>query len=360
MLRADPLSRRPDHEEGVKTNNLDCMVLKPKFFAIKALYTSHLAVIQDNDVILRIKLALENDAMTKSYKHLLTSGAREFKKSLQEWNFEKGLLLHCGKIYVPKDQDIRLELLRLHHNTTLAGHLGRWKTLELLTRNYWWPGMSVDVKKYVAGCDTCQRNKPSHKVPYGLLQPNEVPSTPWEIITIDLITQLPGSVDSDGKTRTAIVVVVDRLTKRAHFFPQDNSCTAQQVATILYEQVFRHHGLPRQIISDRGMQFTSKVFKEFLKKLDIKGSMSTAYHPQTDGQTERVNQTLEQYLRIFCNTRQDNWVKFLASAKFAYNNAASESTLQSPFYLEYGYHPCMIPIDTHEFITPSIKEILKH
>jgi hypothetical protein len=164
------------------------------------------------------------------------------------------------------------------------------------------------------------------------VQPNEVPSTPWEIITIDLITQLPGSVDSDGKTRTAIVVVVDRLTKRAHFFPQDNSWTAQQVATILYEQVFQHHGLPRQIISDRGVQFTSKVFKEFLKKLDIKGSMSTAYHPQTDGQTERVNQTLEQYLRIFCNTRQDNWVKFLASAKFAYNNTTSESTLQSPFY----------------------------
>jgi transposase InsO family protein len=120
------------------------------------------------------------------------------------------------------------------------------------------------------------------------------------------------------------------------------------------------HGLPCQIISDRGVQFTSKVFKEFLKKLDIKGSMSTAYHPQTDGQTERVNQTLEQYLRIFCNTHQNNWVKFLASAKFAYNNAASESTLQSPFYLEYGYHPWMIPIDMQEFTTPSIEEILNH
>jgi hypothetical protein len=111
MLRADPLSRRPDHEEGVKTNNLDCMVLKPKFFAIKAMFTSHLAVVQDNDVILRIKSALENNTMTKSYRHLLTLGAREFKKSLQEWNFGKGLLLHHSKIYVPKDQDIRLELL---------------------------------------------------------------------------------------------------------------------------------------------------------------------------------------------------------------------------------------------------------
>jgi hypothetical protein len=111
MLRADPLSRRPDHEEGVKTNNLDHTVLKPKFFAIKAMFTCHLAIVQDNDVILRIKIALENNAMTKSCKHLLTLGAREFKKSLQEWNFEQGLLLHCGKIYVPKDQDICLELL---------------------------------------------------------------------------------------------------------------------------------------------------------------------------------------------------------------------------------------------------------
>jgi hypothetical protein len=99
------------------------------------------------------------------------------------------------------------------------------------------------------------------------------------------------------------------------------------------------------------------VFKEFLKKLDIKGSMSSAYHPQTDGQTERINQTLEQYLHIFCSSHQDDWVKLLASAEFAYNNAASKATQQSPFFLEYGYHLQMTPIDMQEFMVPSVEDI---
>jgi hypothetical protein len=115
---------------------------------------------------------------------VLTLGAREFKKSLQEWNFEKGLLLRCGKIYVPKDQDICLELLWLHHDTTLAGHLGRWKMLGLLTRNYWWPGMSVNVKKYIGGCNKCQRNNPHTRYPmayYNQTRSLQHPgrSSPW-------------------------------------------------------------------------------------------------------------------------------------------------------------------------------------
>ena len=101
---------------------------------------------------------------------------------------ENGLLLRRGKVYVPKDMNLRIELLKLHHDTLLAGHPGRWKTLEIVSRNYWWPGMSVDVKKYVQGCDTCQRNKAVRKPPYGLLRPNEVLAGPWEIWTIDVIS----------------------------------------------------------------------------------------------------------------------------------------------------------------------------
>ena len=174
---------------------------------------------------------------------------------------------------------------------------------------------------------------------------------PWEVITIDLITQLPASADLSGNPKTAIVVIVDRFTKRALFFGSQDSCTALEVAQILYEHVFKDHGLPRQIISDRGTQFASKVFQEFCKILGIKSTMSTAYHPQTDGQTERVNQSLEQYLQIFCNHRQDDWVKLLSSAEFAYNNAAHESTGLSPFFIEYGYHPRM---------APNLQEILDH
>jgi hypothetical protein len=357
MLRADPLSRRPDHEEGVNSDNSNQTLLKPEFFAIKALQTSHLAQVNDAKLLENIRSALEKDTITHHYKQLLNKGPREFGKSLQEWNFENGLLLHRGKVYVPKDQnsEIRLELLKLHHDTTLAGHQGRWKTLELLSRNYWWPGMSVDVKKYVQGCDICQRNKATNDKPYGLLQPNEVPAKPWDIITIDLITQLPPSAGY-----TAIVVVVDRLGKRAHFFPHYNTCSATDVADILFNQVFKHHGIPLQIISDRGVQFASKVFKEFCTKLGIRASMSTAYHPQTDGQTERVNQTLEQYLRIFCNNRQENWAPLLTTAEFAYNNAPSESTKMSPFYVEYGYNPRMAPDLSSELSAPSLETLFQH
>lgn len=359
MLRADPLSRRPDHEEGVSSDNDGQTLLKPEFFAIKAMFTSHQATVSDAELLDKIKKALENDKMTIDYKALLSSGPREFGRTLDEWNFEKGLLLHRGKVYVPKDQSLRLELLKLHHDISTAGHPGRWKTLELITRNYWWPGMSIDVKKYVQGCDTCQRNKTSHQPPFGLLQPNEVPGGPWEIITCDLITQLPESQDLAGNPRTAIIVVVDRLTKRAHFYATTDQCTATEVAEVMYEHVFRLHGIPRQIISDRGTQFASKVFQEFCKKLGIKSSMSTAYHPETDGQTERVNQSLEQYLRIYCNHRQDDWASLLSTAEFAYNNAAHESTKLSPFFIEYGWNPRMSPDVKGELDHPSLAELFK-
>jgi hypothetical protein len=182
-------------------------LLKPEFFAIKAISCKHTSLVNNSELLKRIKSALKNDKMTKDYKHLLTSGPHEFQKSLEEWNFENRLLLHRGKNYVPRDKNLHLDLLKLHHNTLLAGHPGQWKTLELLSRNYWWPGMSVDVKKYVQGCNICQQNKSSNTVPYRLLQPNEVPAGPWEIITVNLITELPPSEDNNGNVWTAILVV---------------------------------------------------------------------------------------------------------------------------------------------------------
>ena len=219
--------------------------------------------------------------------------------------------------------------------------------------------MSLDVKKYVQGCDDCQRNKSSHHVPYGLLQPNDVPSGPWEIVSTDLITQLPKSADASGDPATAIIVIVDRLTKRAHFFATTDNCTATEVADTFFEHVFKHHGIPRQIISDRGTQFAGQVFQEFCKKIGIRSTMSTAYHPQTDGQTERVNQSLEQYLRIFCSHRQDDWAQLLSTAEFSYNNAAHESTGLSPFFVEYGWNPRMAPDVKEGLKHPSLEDIFR-
>ena len=256
MLRADPLSRRPDHEEGVSSDNEGRMLLKPEYFALHAIQPTHASTVDDTDLLKKIKTALEDDKMTKDYKALLNSGQREFGKSLQEWNFENGLLLFRGHIYIPKDkdEDLRRRVVQMHHDHPSAGHPGRWKTYELVSRNYWWPGMSVFVKKYVAGCDICQRMKNRTQQPYGPLMPNRVPHGPWEVITIDLITQL---LPSRGKN--AILVVVCRLTKRGCFFAITNEFSSKDLAKILMDRVYPIHGLPLQIISDRGTQFASQV-----------------------------------------------------------------------------------------------------
>lgn len=354
MLTADPLSRRPDHEEGVDGDNEDRILLKPEFFTVQAILDIHESPLQEEQIRRDIIEALMDDEVTKNYKDLLKSGPREFKKDLEQWNFERGLLLRRGKIYVPKGTktNLRQQIMTINHDYPHAGHTGVEKTCELITRNYWWPGITIDVKKYIAGCDICQRMKNRPQKPYGPLMPNPIPQGPWDIITVDLITQLP---ESNGYN--AICVVVCRMTKRAHFFAITNQFSAKDLAILLHEQVWKMHGLPLQIISDRGTQFAADLFQEWCKILGIESSMSTAYHPQTDGQTERVNQTLEQYLRCYIDVMQDDWDKHLANAEFAYNNAAHEGTKNSPFFVEYGRHPRGIPVIGGPISNPDLKEI---
>jgi len=156
---------------------------------------------------------------------------------------------------------------------------------------------------------------------------------------MDLITQLP---ESNGYN--AICVIIDRLTKRAYFIPINNRFSSKDMAQLLYDKVYPLHGLPLQIILDRGVQYSAELFQEWCKILGIESTMSTAYHPQTDGQTEHVNQALEQYLRCYVDYNLSNWLDLLSSTEFAYNNQAHKGIKESPFYLEYGKHPRAGPI----------------
>ena len=192
--------------------------------------------------------------------------------------------------------------------------------------------MSIFVKNYVTGCDMCQRMKNRPQQPFGPLMPNEVPQGPWEIITIDLITQLP---ESNGFN--AICVIVCRLLKQAHFLPITNNFSSKDLAQLLFDRIYPLHGLLLQVISDRGIQFAAELFQEWCKLLGIESAMSTAYHPQTDGQTERVNQEVEQYLRIYVNHHQDNWVDWLSIVEFSLNNKIQVSTGYSPLFVNRGY-----------------------
>eukprot|EP01066_Platyproteum_vivax_P012809 Platyproteum_vivax@DN5822_c0_g1_i1.p1 len=187
---------------------------------------------------------------------------------------------------------------------------------------------------FVDTCETCQRNKVARQRPIGLLQPLPVPLHPWKAVTMDFIVKLPTSKGFDS-----ICVVVDRLTKQAHFIPCCETISADQTAELFLQNIFRLHGLPDEIITDRGPQFRAHFWTSLCDLLGIQAKRSTAYHPQTDGQTERVNQTLEQYLRNFINSRQDNWVQLLSFAEFSYNNADHTSIQCSPFFANYNFNP---------------------
>jgi len=207
-----------------------------------------------------------------------------------------------GKVYMPKDEKLRAEIIRLHHDTPIGGHGGQWKMVELVTRNFWWPGITKEVKRYVEGCDACQRNKNHTEQPAGKLMLNSIPERPWTHISADFITKLPLAQGYDS-----ILVVVDRLTKMVHFIPTMEKTLVEGLARLFRNNMWKLHGLPESIISDRGPQFVAGLMRELNEMLGIKSKLSTAFHPQTDGQTERVNQELKQYLRMFIDHRQEQW-----------------------------------------------------
>jgi len=199
---------------GIDLDNTNQVLLKPEFFAINTLKATHESPINDEIILKKVKAALLSNEVTKDYKSLLKSGPREFEKSLQDWNYENGLLMYRGKIYIPHsiEDTLRQQIIQMHYDLPSARHSGWWKTYKLVSRNYWWPGMTTFVKKYVTGYDMCQWMKNRPQQPFGPLVSNKVPNGPWEIISMDLITQLP---ESNGYN--AICVIVDRLTKRAYF-----------------------------------------------------------------------------------------------------------------------------------------------
>ena len=219
----------------------------------------------------------------------------------EEWQIKERLVLKEERVYVPKDEKLRIEIIQLHHDMPIAGHRGQWKTVELVTRNYWWPGVTKEVKQYMERCDQCQRMKNRAEMLAGKLRPNKVPERPWQHISVDFITKLPVSKGHDS-----ILVVCNRFLKMSHFVAMIEKTMAEGLVRLFRDNVWKLHGLPESVISDRGLQFAAGLIKELNKMLGIETKLSTAYHLQTDGQMERTNQELEQYLRMYVNHRQSN------------------------------------------------------
>jgi len=221
-------------------------------------------------------------------------------RKAREWNWENDLLYRRNLLWVPKG--LVQKVLESEHDTKVAGHMGQDKTIELIRRNFWWPKMNEQIIDFVGSCPECQENKASRHQPYGLSSPLELPYAPWQSIAMDFITDLP---ISDGCDQ--LWVIVDRFTKMAHFLPlRAAGKTVADLAIIFAREVWKYRGLPTDIVSDRNSRFTSETWKELLRLLGIRSRMSTAFHPQTDGQTEWLNQTIEAYLRAFVSKEQDN------------------------------------------------------
>jgi len=287
MGKADGLSRRSDWKIGVERDNEDQVFIKDNWIC-----NLQEVVIEGPEVELleKIKKARSKDKdVVRIVEEIKRARVKELRGN--EWKIEGELVLKEGKVYIPKDEKLRTEVIRLHHDVPAAGHGGRWKTVELVTRNYWWPGVTRDVGRYVEGYDLCQRMKNRAEGPVGKLKLSEVPEKPWTHLTVDFITKLPVVA---GKN--AILVVCDRLSKMTHFVATTEETSAEGLARLFRDNVWKLHGLPESVVSDRGPQLAAELTKELNRMLGIKTKLSMAFHPQTDGQTERMNQELEQYL----------------------------------------------------------------
>ena len=203
--------------------------------------------------------------------------------------------------------------------------------MELVTKNYWWPGVTRNVGRYIEECDLCQRMKNRTEEVAGKLKLSEVLGKPWTYLMVDFITKLPIVTGKD-----AILVVCNRLSKMTRFVATIEVMSAKGLARLFRDNIWKLHGLPESVVLDRGPQFTAELIKELNRMLGIEMRLSTTFHPQTDGQTEWMNQELEQYLRFFVDYRQNDWPEWLASAEFVVNNKVHAAMKILPFIANYG------------------------
>ena len=192
-------------------------------------------------------------------------------------------------------------MISCHHHDHLARHFDIDKTRELVGRKYYWPSLRRDVEAYVRGCDVCLTSKAVRYKLYRDLLSLPVPTHQWKDLSMDFVTGLPLSADWKGDSYDSILVIVDRLTKMMHYEPVKVTIDAPGLAEVIIDVVVRHHGLPDSIVTDRGSLFTSKFWSSLYYFLGVKRRLSTAFHPQTDSQTQRQNSTIKTYLRVFVN-----------------------------------------------------------
>lgn len=350
----DALSRRPGDKPSNTQDTSDDRIanrtrvlLPPERWTGKPLPPLRLYALEDEEPIeTAIDRAYKESPVAKAILDTIESPTarqfpawlkKQFRVAIADCTARQGRIYVKDRLFIPEHKATRLTIIHRSHSAAPAGHPGRFKTWDLIKRTYFWPNMSRDVAEFVKGCHLCQRTKNSRSSPAGFLEPLPVPFRPWTDISVDYVGPLP-PCQRNGIDYKHVLVVVDRLTKMRHFIAVPDT-QASTLANAFVSEVFRLHGTPETIVSDRGSQFVSSFWRELSRRLKMRLSASTAYHPETDGQTEIINAMMEQYLRGYCNYYQDDWADWLPLAEFATNNQTSEATGLSPFFANYGWHP---------------------
>lgn len=291
----------------------------------------------------------------KHFKEVLDAIAetKDWAKPLypQYYLREDGLLMFEDgttntRVCVP--EELRLGIVKeMHDCVTESAHAGYHRCYNRIASVYYWPKMSRDIKRYVSTCDICQKSKPRRHAPVGLLRPIPIPTQPFEVISMDFIPELPISEGFDN-----VLVVVDKLTKYGMFIPCHTTITEKETAQLIFKHVICEYGIPRQIISDRDVRWKGDFWKETCRLLGTDRALTTAYHPQADGQTEVLNQGLEIALRAYVGPSRDDWVQHLPALALSYNTSPHSSTGFQPAFLLRGF----IPTTSSTFITDPGKD----
>lgn len=252
--------------------------------------------------------------------------------SLPHYSLENGIIRYKGKIWLGNNSTLQSQVFSALHSSALGGHSSAPTTLHRLSSMFYWPNMKSDVLSKVQQCNICQKAKPDRARYPGLLQPLPVPTSSWDVISMDFIEGLPQSGNAN-----AILVVIDKFTKFGHFIALKHPYSASSVAKLLMDNVYKLHGLPSAIVSDRDRIFTSNFWKLLFQMAGTELRMSTSNHPQTDGQTDSLNQCLETYLRCFVHACPTKWIHWLPLAEFWYNTSYHSALGRTPFEVLYGY-----------------------
>src|SRR5664279_3086068 len=286
----------------------------------------------------QIKDAQNHDLGIRKIKENIASGkAKCFSVN------DAGVVYFGDRLVVPKKRNLKELILQEAHGTHLSIHPGSTKMYQNLRQRFWWTRIKREIAKFVSECDVCRRVKAEHQRSPGTLHPIVIPVWKWDEIGMDFITGLPKT----QKGNNAIWVVIDRLTKVAHFLPVREDITASQLADLYVSRIVPLHGVPLRIISDRGSLFTSKFWNSFQTAMGTHLAFSTSFHPQTDGQTERVNQIFEDMLRACVISFGNGWEQYLPFAKFSYNNSYQSSLCMAPFEVLY-VRKCRTPLNWAE------------